>query len=278
MKPAGIKGVEGTVPVGAVLTVGHKGPSGAPTDTDRFFIVVPQMADGRRDLHPAFAKFNDAAPELRQSIQGNLVHATQAECFEHHLKAQVLPRLVHPMKAPVCTGDGSRAQRWDARAQAFMEIPCPNELCEFRQGQVKACKPWLRLLFQPRWKGGSLPTPLMKLTSASWNNTRAFLGFFEYVQSQATQLGLPELNLYGLPFVLTLSRKTIPTQKRAFPVLSISPDCNLQEYLLLHAQRRAQLTQAPRFVALTDRSQQAPQELLADHSTITPGLPGEVLP
>ena len=36
-----IAGVTGRVPVGAVLTIGLKGPSGAPTDRDRFYIKVP---------------------------------------------------------------------------------------------------------------------------------------------------------------------------------------------------------------------------------------------
>ena len=64
----GIAGLDGNgnQPWGAVITIGEKGPSGAPTNTDRFFIKKPQAETaefrGRSALvrrnHPDFEKFN----------------------------------------------------------------------------------------------------------------------------------------------------------------------------------------------------------------------------
>ena len=62
----GIKGLNGSnqQPWGAVITIGEKGPSGAPTNTDRFFIKKAQAETtefrGRNALvrrnHPDFEK------------------------------------------------------------------------------------------------------------------------------------------------------------------------------------------------------------------------------
>jgi len=293
-KFTGIKGLEGKEPIGAVLTVGHKGSNGAPTDTDRLFVVVPQMAQGIRGAHPAYGKFNDlgvsrpddnstreeidkykTALAARQTIKGNLVHATKAELFEYYLRAQILPGIkAHPRKAPHCTGDGQNATRWNGKE--FLPIVCPNELCEFRQGDVKTCKPFMRFLFQPRWAQGSpLPMPLMKLTSGSWNSVRAFIGFFDYLMQQAHQLGLTSPNFYGLPFVITLSRKSDPAHQRGYPVLAISTDGDLQGFLVNTEQRRKELEAIKPRAALTDGEQQDPIEVAADYATITPGIPGE---
>lgn len=270
-RPDGIAGLTPREPIGAVLTIGIKGPSGAPTGTDRFHIVLPHEDERRvRPLHPAFAAFNSASPEKRQSLRGNLVHATRAQCFEHHLKAQVLPgHPPHPAKGPHCVGDGRRAQRWGPNG--YHEIECPNAQCEYRQATDRKpapCKPFMRFLFRPRWPiGNPLPAPLLKLTSASWNTTASFLGFFEHIASQARELGIGAHSLYGLPVTLTLSRKTRSGDGgRAFPVMSIAPDGDLLEFLA--AQRRDVRGLALPPIALTDALEQAPDVVHADWRTI----------
>lgn len=286
---SGIKGLDAKEPVGAVLTVGHKGPKGNPTDTDRFFIVsVFETPEKIRPPHPDFADFNRVAPDHKPSvIHGRLVHGKREQAFIHHLKAQVLVKLndparklAHPDKRPACEGDGVKAKRWNGKTgadESFDEIPCPNELCEFRKepdgGRPTPCKPWMQILFRPEWRNGeTFPSPLMKLTSGSWNNARAFLGFFEYIEQQAKIMGLEDASLYGLPFTLTLSRKTKPSATRSFPVMSIAPDGDLQRFLFAQA---ASKVHHPAVAALTDGRDW--NEEKADLDTISAGIPREMI-
>ena len=100
-----IAGVTGRVPVGAVLTIGTKGPSGAPTDRDRFYIKVPDSTEGERACHPSFGPYNTArcagcvkegkterncprCVSMRQTLRCVLVHASPEDCFEWNRKAQ----------------------------------------------------------------------------------------------------------------------------------------------------------------------------------------------
>lgn len=279
-----IKGLTAREPVGVVATIGHKGDRGQPVDTDRFFLVLPTAEKvGSTEIrrpHPEFRAFNEADPERRQMLKGTLVHLAVTECWEYHLKAQVLPGLAaHPSRAPHCTGDGSSARRWDG--QQFTPILCPNELCKYRQGDgAKVCKPFGRVLFRLRWADGvRMPGLLCKLTTQSWHSVAALKGFFDYVTQQAQLLGGP-LGIYGVPFGLTLSRKTKSSQGqegkgvgRAFPVMSASPDGDLQQFFVaraaaLRASTDYQLAaQTPR-AALTDGEQQAEKYL--DAATIEP--------
>ncbi len=300
----GIAGLTGREPVGAVLTVGHKvlvqgrtdrhgNPMTKPADTDRFFIVVPQEVEGFRAEHPSFTAFNTAEPSRRTVVRGNLLHASPEGAWEHHRKAQVLKGLEpHPAKGPHCMGDGVRAQRW--LNGAYQDIPCPGDRCEFAQPTVlqngnegpTPCKPWMRFLFRPRWPdGSSLPTPLMKYTSGAWNTTAHFLGFFEHVLSQAQQLGVERFSLYGLPFVLTLEHKKRKgeTGSRTFPVVRISTDGDLLDFLDAQRKRIAALGTAPARAALPapppvptsllDADQQDYAEVGADTRTVSgPGV------
>lgn len=281
-----IEGLSTVEPVGAVLTIGTKSPSGYPHQTDRFFIKVRQENENRiRVDHPMFRSFNEAEPGKRQAIRGNLVHATRAEAFDHLLRAQVLGKAwrqwdkAHPQGRPVCSGDGKKATRLygigENGAEDWREIDCPNDLCQFRQGDVKACKPFARLYFRPRWpEGVSFPTPLMKLTTTSWNSASAFVGFFDYVEDQARNLGLSTFSLYGLPFILSLHRKTKPQSKSAFPVLAITPDCDLIDFFL-RQQANVRTIGGGAAVALLPASNLTPdeasdEELSADLRNVTP--------
>ena len=292
-----IEGLVGRVPVGAVLTIGTKGPSGAPIDRDRFYVKVPDSKDGERVCHPSFSPFNgarcaacakEAQPDrncprcvsYRQTLRCVLVHSSPSDCFEWSRKAQKLLGggfRNHP-KLPACTGDGKQAKRLvmlsDGKAE-YQEIPCPNDLCEFAQtakGKPQ-CGPWMRLLFQPVWQSDKLPTPLMKFTSQSWHTISGLVGMFEHIADQAAQLGVTEPSLYGLPFDMVLVAKTDPVKKTSFPVVRFSPTVNLQAFLLAQQASRKQLAEAPQYVGLLEAAEQDPDVIDADRRAIEPTQP-----
>lgn len=303
MKIDGIKGLTAKEPIGVVASIGHKGDRGQPVDTDRFFLVAPtaeKVGDFEvRKPHPAFRAFNEA-PDVsaRQVLRGQIVHRTAAECFEHHLTAQVLPGYpAHPAKVPHCTGDGTRAQRWvgdltpqqrgqlvqlqkDRRPLEQAGLPlqlapivCPGEMCEYRQGDKKTCGAFGRVLFRLRWKEGSpLPGLLCKLTTKSWYSTAAWLGFFEELERQAAILG-GDLGIYGVPLLITLGRKTMASRGRAFPVMSVSVDGDLQAFFVQRAGMLRASLDEHRPLALTDGEAQAAEDLAADLDGISPTLP-----
>lgn len=285
-----IEGITPREPVGAVLTIGEKGPTGAPIQNDRFFIKTPyEVTEGShriRPRHPAFKSFNDADPELRKSIRGNIVHADAADAYHAQLRAQVLGSAWaafpggHPNRRPICEGDGIKATRLFGikdGTEDWREIECPNRLCEFRQGKVKACKPFGRLYFRPRWKEGSTsPALLMKWATGSWNNVEALAGFFGYAIAQAKHLGIENPVLFGLPFVLTLARKSNAIERTSFPVVSISPDCDLIEFFM---RQREQVRLAggtlslPAVVGAQSPEETTPEAIDADFRAITPSKP-----
>lgn len=280
----GIAGLHGKEPVGAVLTIGTKtGPKSHPTDRDRFYIKVPDSSDDIRANHPAFTAFNGAAPEHRKSVRGVLVHSSESECFEWHRKAQKLPQpFQNHSKLPACTGDGKTAKRLVMLADKkveFMDMKCPNELCQYAQQPnpqtPPACKPWARLLFQPVWASDKLPTPLMKFTTQSWHSIAAIVGFFDYIREQAALCGVDNPQLFGLPFELTLAEKSSPEKRTKFPVVRLSVTIQLQAFLIGQMQRGQQLSQGKTYAALTDGSEQDPAVLKADFDTVNVGQPRE---
>lgn len=252
----GIEGLSGREPVGAVITVGVKSSRGFPEQTDRFHIVQPREEGGYRKPHPAFLKFNGADAELRKVIRGNIVHALQKDCFEFHLKAQAINKKMHPDKKPYCAGDGIHAMRWSGKGpDDFVKMDCPNEKCEFRLTKPPVCKPFMRFLFKLRWKSDSLPQPLVKFTSGSWNTTANFKGFFDYCSRVASELGMKNLTLFGFPFMLSLAYQTKPSDKTKFPVVTISPEIDPVEFFL---QQRANIRELSQDMpmAITDASEQ----------------------
>ena len=270
----GIDGLDGREPVGAALTIGVKhGAKGFPTETDRFHIVAPREEDGRRPHLAAFAQFNSADPDKRKLIRGNLVHARRAECFEHHLKAQTGPKKLgmHPQRRPFCVGDGLRATRWMGDGDNFSDIKCPHDKCEYRLTEPASCKPWARLLFQLRWPDGNpLPTPLVKLTTGSWNTVRNLVGFFDHVEGAAGQLGLDDYSLWGMPFTLTLTRQTNAQKKRSFPVIAVSPDMAPVEFFASQRETLRALSSPTPYVAL--EHEREPAVVAGDHDAIS--VPG----
>lgn len=285
----GIAGLEGREPIGAAVTIGVKGPSGAPTERDRFHVVeVNPDANDRRPHHRAFSFFNGLPPDKRRLLRGNLVHATVAECFEYHLKAQSVKGKSHPQKRPFCVGNGETAVRWmGGDADNFKEIECPHDRCEFRVesgGKPAPCKPWMRLLFRLTWDDATqaalaakghpaLPSMTVKFTSGSWNTTRNVVGFFEQFEGTARSLGIQNAQVFGLPFTMQLSERTNSQRKSRFPVVSMTPSMDLIEFLMAQRESLAKLGAVPRHEALTDQSQQEPEVIAGDYETVSAGIP-----
>ena len=279
-----IAGLVGRDPVGAVVTVGKKGDNGAPTDRDRFYFkqVFAQDVGGvlRKGEHPAFAAYNSAAPDKRRILRGNLVHASIDDWFEAGLAAQTLKGFPsHPKKIPTCCGDGRKATRFYGKKEDgsddFRVIDCPNDLCFARQGKSKECKPAMRFLFRVNWNEGiALPKILVRLVSHSWNSAANFQGMFDYIRDQAAAFGLADFSVFGIPFSINLTEKTNPEEKSRFPVLTITPECDLQDYFVW---QRKQLESFGGKLALpaplSAEENSAPQVIAADFADIVPGLP-----
>lgn len=284
-----IDGLQGREPVGAVLAIGRKASEkGNPTETDRFFIVQPNEERGVRPQHPAFVPYNSAEPAMRQSVRGNFVHATIAEAWLYHLAAIRLPRHPNaPNMRPTCTGDGRRATRYMGEKEGredWQEIECPNQLCAYRQGQPPACRPFGRLYFRPRWANDKLPALLMKWETRAWRSISNVVGFFDHVSTQAEHLHLipprpagasfnPACPIYGLPFVLTMGKKTQPQHGRAFPVVTISPDADLIAYFLEQRKRLAEVGGRLQLAAGNgDPEESEPRTIAAAYRALEPGI------
>jgi len=250
-----IKDLNGREPIGAGVVIGVKSEQGYPIKTDRWHIVVPREENGVRPMHPLFAQFNEAKPEHRKILRGVFVHINMDSCFQYHLKAQILGKgYSHPNKIPACTGDGEKAVRWMRQTpEDFQDIPCTHNLCEYRNTKPPLCKPFARLLFRIRWKDGStLPTPLVKFTTGSWNTVSNLKGFFDYILGTAKNLGINEPKLFGLPFTLTLAYQTKASVKSRFPVVSITPEIDPIEFFMAQGQQLKQIKSLQNTETLTD--------------------------
>lgn len=271
-RPNGIAGLVGRAPVGCAVTVGIKDKNrGFPTEKDRFHIVMPQDVDGVRPPHPAFVAYNSAPPERRKSLRGQLVHATEAECFRFSYRAQVLPgKPSHPGKAPACSGDGVRAVRWDG--SKMCDIACPGEKCEFRQKRDEKtkvpCGPNMTFMFRLVWPDDNkvFPSMLAKFSSNGWNSTKNFLGFFEMIRNAAKQVGLTDYNLAGFPFQIQLVERTGKGQR--YPTTVITPAVDPISFFLSAAARQREIAEARSMPALTDRS------LAEEHEDWRLNIPG----
>lgn len=279
----GIEGVEGREPVMAVLALGRKPKTkGFPIEKDRFHIVVPREADDMREYHPAFKLFNEAAPEHRQIIHGNIVHATVKECFEWHRKKQGTPEnKLHPNGMPFCVGDGVSATRWMGGApDNFKEIQCPNDKCEFAmiEDSTKKCKPWMRFLFRVRWPKGNLPNGLFKFVTQSWNSVVNFVGFFDSLMKTAANLGIANPSLYGVPFTMTLTKGTKPSIHAKFHFITISTDIDPLEFFMKQKQLLSQIADGGKPVALIEAPENAAEVVFEDWKQISvlSNMPPEV--
>ena len=254
------QGIEGLgskfQPFGNVVTIGERGPSGAPTNVDKFFIKKPnallkkfgKRTQATRENDPEFIRYNNSErPELRQNIRWEIVHdihlkdgwASMVDGFQFQLIAQQLPNQPkHPRNAPACTGDGNNAQRWNG--EEYVDINCPNRGCQFRQGITAPCKPRARfavkIWWQPDQPWSNLPTPTIMFSTHSWHNIgKVFMPFFENLHKQAMGLGYTNYSFYGLKGKLGLGKRK--TQKGgAVPAITMTtefePGTNFRDFLI----------------------------------------------
>lgn len=271
-RPRGTPTITSREPLAVAVATGRKSDRGFPVDTHRFFLVNSR-ADGKgqaavRRMHPSFERFNaiqpsakdvsDFGPEeakarhdaARQTIRGVIVHASEEEAFWTNYRAQTLPGHEHPKQAPSCEGDGVRAKRWMPSQGAYADIECPADKCRYRQPSTGArgptrppCNPYACLVFQLRFENA--PCLPAKYETRGHEANGNLKGFFDNIKKQAAHLGLTNPSLYGLPFVLDLSRRSDGGKQTKWFVASMSPDfppgMTLQQFLLRQSEERAQL-------------------------------------
>ena len=90
----------------------------------------------------------------------------------------------------------------------------------------------------------------MKYTTGSWNTAANLLGFFEYIENTARQLGLEEYSLFGFPFTMSLAYQTKASAKSRFPVVTISPEQDPVQFFSAQQEQIAQLQRGPVYESL----------------------------
>lgn len=274
-RPRGTPGITPREPIGCAIAAGRKGPSGNPTDTDRFFVVQPhaegQGREAVRRMHPSFQAFNalpsmkdgenpadfKARAELhnqaRSVVRGVLVHAKADDAYWTNYKAQKLDGHQNPRGLPSCEGNGVTARRWFPRPDGggeYRDIECPGDRCQYRSADRgrPPCLPFGMVIFQLRFANS--PALLAKYSTNGNEAVGNIEGFFKSIREQAASLGVVDPSFYGIPLVMTLSKRTrqagpgekfgprwyVPTFATDFP-----DGMTLQEFLLSQLDKRRQL-------------------------------------
>ena len=217
-------------PIGAVLTIGRKGPKGFPVEKDRFHLVLPHEGpDGRRAAHPRYVRFNTADPEHRRSLVCQIVHSDPEQALEYYLSAYRGRRgdPTHPAGAPFCRGDGDRAQRYtgaDSDPDGFASIDCAGSECPYQTATPPLCRPFARLAFRVEFKPGSaMPSTICRYQTKSWHTVANLAGFFDMLRDAADLVGAPFVPA-GFRFCLQLEiRKSKMNGGSRFPVVRAIP-------------------------------------------------------
>lgn len=238
-KPEGIKSLKATAPIGAVVTMGRKGQRGGITDKGQFHFVSPYEDSNKvRPYLPAFALYHRLEPKHRRFLRANLVYGSIQQSFTNRLRMRVFPKheeepRSRPNRAPVCEGNGTKAIRWQRNNDETLEIVCPDALCQYRLIEPPLCRPFSELLFRPRWKGMSLPSPICSLRSeTAWTSAANIAGFFKQLQEQADELLIENPTFYGFPFSIQLIEKTKPSKNRQWWSIVLTPEADIVEFLL----------------------------------------------
>jgi len=216
------------------------------------------------------------------SLRGNLVHARWQDSALWHLAAQKLPE-GHPNPKswkPACEGNGIRALRFTKEengVEQFEPIPCPNRECPFQI--AGACKVSAHLIFMLRWQAddpwqAQFPALIAEWTTRGWDSASRLMGLLEQVLGTeailteeeqeyssaeeraqwkiglAAGLGIENVSLIGMPFVMTIGEKTKAADAssphgRRYPVVNFSPDGDLVAWLLSQRESHKLLLSAP---------------------------------
>lgn len=299
--PHGIAGLRGRESIPVAVSLGIKGPTGFPIEKDRFHIVngraTTEDRNGRktdlRAAHALFSTFNEASAAMRRDIPCVIAHATIPEFVDQKRQAYVLPEMPsHPMRAPVCRGDGVQAVRWVKGA--WTNISCPGDECPFSkpseyQGKERPapCKPTTKIILRFAWhrleaghpfKG--LPPLPFKYVSGGWNTAANILGFRESLETQCANMGVDVLDvpLFGMPVRLQLYERTGKAQKFSVAELMVDGG-DITAWIVSQMQRREQVRQmaaadkSARY-ALTGPTMRDLTEAADDRDLYDPNIPG----
>jgi hypothetical protein len=212
------------VPVGAHLTMGKKGPSGAPVNVDRWRLAAP-VADGKgrqqsKPDHPDHVGWSSP------SVEVEVVALDWPDALTHDRVAYRLPsvggRYQHPPDGDSrpwcsCSGDSDVATRWtvgEDGTAAWREMACARDLCPI--AQKGACKLTSRLLCVPIIDGKR--GPLTLLTSRGWESGRRLHGVREALDR--AHLGLLRL-AHGLPGDVSYREALAQTGEQPYPVAGL---------------------------------------------------------
>lgn len=252
--PEGIKSLHVTVPVGAQVTMGRKGPGGrgiSEKDKGMFHFVSPfEDSDHVRPYLPQFNEYHRLKPEHRRLIKANLVYGTVPQSFTYRLRMREFPKhepepRARPKLIPVCEGNGKDAVRWQRKDDEVKQIVCPDERCQYRQVEPPLCRPFSEILFRPRWDKMDLPSPVCRLRSeTSWSSAANIAGFFRQLQEQANEMGLPDATFYGFPFTIQLVQRTSAAKRRKWYAVVLTPETDIVEFFRWQRERIREL-QAP---------------------------------
>jgi hypothetical protein len=288
--------MEGSQPIGAIVSVGEKGPRGNPINKDRFFISSTSFVDVgnnakgmRGKKHPRddrFKAFNDLpSGDNAATIRGLLLYMPEADNLHYSRTARTIKKGVSiPGNVPACVGNGETAKRFcgvgpDGKAQ-FNEIPCPGDKCEFaaRIGAAPpCCKPFARLFFSLRWPDGNpLPRLFVRYQTQSVYTVDNIIGMFRQVQeiAESWKLEPDQWGFSGLPFVMKVGEHTIPEKGRKFPVVAFSVEGNPGDFLMAQVEQKRGLLTAPRSTHLLAAGNSAigdPADIVDALAELTPG-------
>ena len=118
--PRGIDNLKPRQPVGAIVSVGEKGPRGNPVNKDRFFILSTGFADvgnnakgmrgKKHPRDPRLRKFNDHTGEEVSTLRGVIMYRAEEESLHVSRSArQLRSGQSIPGGRPACTGNGETA-------------------------------------------------------------------------------------------------------------------------------------------------------------------------
>lgn len=268
--PSGIKGLGTPKPYGSLVKLGRKvtGQS-QPIEKDRFHFLSlgfektgAVTRDGKEiggyaalmhPVDPRFAAWSKLPPEKRKTLHGYLMHANIADAVDIRLTAGSAGKGRPRNSAPACTGNGEIAERWTGEYDAgglpvYKPIVCPHDLCQFRQGKKKECKPSVQLWFVLRWPGGEgLPEMGVKYYSQSWETGTNLNGLIAYIAQQAHDFGLKEgqWSYFGAPFVMTTIEQHKPHKGQNYPIVKFDFDGNCGAWLEKQVAHRQRLLASP---------------------------------